>query len=87
MLSKNEEITLGILLTKFGVADFGGIVVLVISILCLITSLVWLIFMDKGKNVSCRQTDKAEQKHFFLYASVGIAMYALTWISVLLTGL
>lgn len=76
-----------ILLTKFGVADFGGIVVLVISILCLIASLVWLIFIDKGKNIACENTGKTERKHFFLYASVGIAMYALTWISVLLTGL
>ena len=44
------------------------------------------VFFDKGKNEPRREEDKTEIKRFFLYASVGIAMYALTWISVLLTG-
>lgn len=76
-------------LTKYGLADLQGgvlITVVIVSILCLITSLVWLFFFDKGKNEPKREENKAEIKRFFLYASVGIAMYALTWISVLLTG-
>jgi membrane protease YdiL (CAAX protease family) len=76
-----------VILTKFGIVDIGGVVVLIISILCLIASLVWLLFFDKGKNETCNKINKTEIKSFFLYASVGIAMYALTWISVLLTGL
>ena len=78
-----------IVLMKFNAADIQGtaeLVVLIVSILCLIASLVWLFFFDKGKNEPKREEDKAEIKRFFLYASVGIAMYALTWISVLLTG-
>jgi membrane protease YdiL (CAAX protease family) len=76
-------------LTKYGLADLQGgvlITVVIVSILCLIASLVWLFFFDKGKSEPRREEDKAEIKRFFLYASVGIAMYALTWISVLLTG-
>ena len=76
-------------LTKYGLADLQGgvlITVVIVSILCLIASLVWLFFFDKGKNEPRREEDKTEIKRFFLYASVGIAMYALTWISVLLTG-
>ena len=79
-----------ITLMKFGVTDMQGttfIVVLIVSILCLIASLVWLFFFDKGKNPPQCKGNKTEKKHFFLFASVGIAMYALTWISVLLTGL
>ena len=79
-----------IILTKYGVADFQGgvlVAVLIVSILSLIASLVWLFFFDKGKNVTESKAEKTERKHFFGYASVGIIMYALTWILVLLTGL
>jgi hypothetical protein len=55
--------------------------------LCLIASLVWLLFFDKPEKGNGEKGDKIEIKHFFTYASVGIAMYVLTWISVLLTGL
>ena len=79
-----------IILLKFGKTELQGgvmLAVLIVSILCLIASLVWLFFFDKGKNAPNGEKNKAEQKHFFTYASVGVAMYALTWISVLLTGL
>jgi membrane protease YdiL (CAAX protease family) len=79
-----------ITLTKYGLADFeGGVLtaVVIVSVLCLITSLVWLFFFDKGKNPPQNEENKTEKKHFFLYASVGIAMYALTWISTFFAGL
>ena len=76
-----------IILTKCGVTEFGGVGVLIVSILCLIASLVWLFFFDKGKNVTSGEVDKTERKHFFTYASVGVAMYVITWMSVLLAGL
>ena len=79
-----------IILTKYGVNDFQGgalAVVLIVSVLSLIASLVWLFFFDKGKNVTEGKAEKTERKHFFSYASVGMIMYALTWILVLLTGL
>ena len=78
-----------IVLTKYGAADIQGgalVAVVVVSVLCLVASLVWLFFFDKGKNVAVGEVDKAERKHFFRYASVGIIMYALTWLLVLLTG-
>ena len=79
-----------ILLMKFNAADIQGatlVVMLSVSILCLIASLVWLIFFDKGQDSAQEKTDKTEIKHFLSYASVGIAMYALTWIIVLFEGL
>ena len=79
-----------IILMKFGVADFTGwvlVAVMIVSALCLIASMVWLFFFDKGETAPCKKENKAEQKQFFTYALLGVMMYALTWISVLLTGL
>ena len=79
-----------ITLMKFGIVDFTGwvlVVVMVVSVLCLIASLVWLFFLDKGEKAPCKKEEKSEKKQFFTYALLGILMYALTWISVLLTGL
>ena len=75
---------------KFGIVDFTGwvlVVVMVVSVLCLIASLVWLFFLDKGEKAPCKKEEKSEKKQFFTYALLGILMYALTWVSVLLTGL
>ena len=77
-------------LLKFGRTELQGgvmLAVLIASILCLVASMVWLFFFDKGKNAQNGEKNKAEQKRFFTYASVGVAMYALTWISVFLMGL
>lgn len=79
-----------ITLMKFNAAEIQGgalIAVFIASVLCFIASLVWLFCFDKGENTTRGETDKAERKHFLLYAAVGVAMYALTWISVLLMGL
>lgn len=53
------------------------IVVTVLSALCLVGAVVWLI-LDKQLNKKCR---KGEVKNFFIYASVGIAALALMWIA------
>ncbi len=57
---------------------------MVVSALCLIGSLVYLIFFDKKEKT---EQGKGEKKRFFLYATVGIAVCALTWLGVLLMGM
>ncbi len=79
-------------LAKFGVESFPvpvAIVLLTVSVICLILSLVWLFFWDKNKEekLEMQAVNKTERKRFFLCASVGIAICALTWIAVLFSGL
>ena len=75
-----------IVLTKFGVNSFPTpvfIAILCVSVLCLVFSLWFLIFKDRT------EVDKREKadKSFFVYAAVGIAVCAITWLSVLLSGM
>ena len=61
---------------------------MIVSALCLVGSLVWLIFFDGPKRSenpepSGRTSDK---KGFFLYAALGILVCAVMWLSVLATG-
>lgn len=80
-------------LTKFGAESFMtpvAVVILLLSPICLIASLVWIFAFDKRKEDESEQTvtiDKSERKRFFIYASVGLAICALTWIAVLISGL
>ena len=79
-------------LAKFGVESFPvpvAIVLLTVSVICLILSLVWLFVLDKKKEekLEMQAVNKTERKRFFLCASVGIAICALTWIAVLFSGL
>ena len=80
-------------LTKFGVESFPVLVlftILILSLICLIISLVWIFAFDKRKAYENGQKptyDKNERKRFFVYASVGIAICALTWLTVLISGL
>ena len=64
---------------------------LIVSILCLISSVVYLVFFDKKgqefEGVFPEKTEIKKSKEFFLFASVGIAVCALTWISNLLSGI
>lgn len=73
---------------KFGVTQFSPTVFTVIvcvSVCCLLVSLGWLIFFDKKPD--CKQEkEKGNAKRFFLFSAVGIFVCALTWISVLLSG-
>lgn len=79
-------------LAKFGVESFPvpvAIVLLTVSVICLTLSLVWLFFWDKKEEekLEMQAVNKTERKRFFLCASVGIAICALTWIAVLFSGL
>lgn len=79
-------------LTKFGVTEYSptvSIVVTAVSAVCLIGSLAWLIFADKNNAYADekREDASADKKGFFIGASVGIALCALTWFSVLISGI
>lgn len=74
-----------IVLDKAGVTSFsvGAMIPLMIgSALCLLGSLAYLIFFDKSGEAE----KTPARKDFFLFAAVGIAVYAVSWISALLTG-
>ncbi|MBQ8322399.1 MAG: CPBP family intramembrane metalloprotease [Clostridia bacterium] len=76
-----------VVLYKLGVESFSTpvfAVVMSVSALCLVGSLVYLIFFDKQTPT---EKTKGEGKRFFLFAAVGIAICALTWFSVLLMGM
>ena len=80
-----------VVLTKFGIESYPSAVavpLMIVSALCLVGSLVWLIFFDGPKRSenpepSGRTSDK---KGFFLYAALGILVCAVMWLSVLATG-
>ena len=82
-----------LVLTKFGIESFPAPVlfaIFIVSAICLIISLVWLFVFDKKKNNGDEQTparDKTERERFFIYASIGLAICALTWMAVLISGL
>ena len=77
-----------ILFTKFGVGEFSPIVsaiVLSVSIACLLGTLVWLVWFEK-KGFK-KEDNKTARKQFWLAAAVGIGICALTWLSVLFSGM
>ena len=76
-----------VVLYKLGVESFElpiFIVIMCVSAVCLIGTLVYLIFIDKTPK---NKGDKGERKRFFLYSAVGIVVCALTWALVLWTGM
>ena len=75
-----------LILTKCGVEEFVSPVkwiIFAVSAVCLILSLAWVL-ADKKQPQS--QAEKQEKKRFFLCASVGIAVIAMSWILTLITG-
>ena len=77
-----------LVLTKYNIAEFSTpvfISVMSVSVLCLIASLGYLIFIDKTKPE--REEDKRERKGFLVYALVGIALCALSWLLTLAGGM
>lgn len=83
-----------LILTKFGVSEFSApvfITIVVISAVCLVLSLVYLVFLDENKpseETPLRETEiKTERKNFWICAAVGIAVCVLTWLLVLVTGM
>lgn len=74
-------------LTKWNVTEFSTPVfatVMSVSVVCLIASLGYLIFIDKTKP---ERQDKSERKGFLVYALVGIILCALSWLLTLAGGM
>ncbi len=83
MLSHFINNALILVLTKLGVETFP-IWFLVLSALCLVLALGYLIFLDKPNGgILQEQTEKKSiiAKQFFLCASVGIFIYSVTWVA------
>jgi membrane protease YdiL (CAAX protease family) len=82
-----------ILLKKFGLETFSTtteIVLIVLSALCLIFAILWLIFIDRKQQPDAekpKETKTADKKGFFLCAAVGILVCLLTWITTFISGL
>ncbi len=77
-------------LTKFGVLAFPTpmlVAIVSVSTACLIGSLVWVFAFDKREKTETDKTDKSEQKRFFLCATIGLVVCAITWLAVLVNGL
>lgn len=77
-----------VVLNKFGITAFPApvlITVICVSAVCLVGTLLWLIF--KEKTDGNKNKDKSEQKRFFLFAAVGIGVCLLSWIAVLFSGI
>lgn len=76
-----------IVMTKLGVEAFPTpvyILLLVLEIISFIAAMV-LLFLDKKSESG--EKDREEQKRFWLYALPGIALSAVLWLSVLVTGI
>jgi len=80
-------------LAKFGIEEFPtpvSIVFLIVSAVCLLGSLVYLVFIDKTEKVDTNgveNTPKQEKKRFFFAAAAGIAVCAVIWVSALFLGM
>ena len=84
-----------LILAKFGIYTLQGsayTAILAVSAVCLVGSLVYLLIFDKKKEAADTaqadaETLNAERKNFWTYATVGIIVCAITWLSVLIEGL
>lgn len=78
-----------VVLYKCGITSFSGTVLLIelcVSITCLIVALVWLFAFDKREEQP-QNVDKMERKRFFAASGFGLAVCAITWFAVLISGL
>lgn len=78
-----------VILYKLGVESYPlpmYVIMLIISGICLGGTLLYLTLFDK-KNTEKKRTRKGALGEFFLYASVGIAVFAVSWVIVLFMGL
>jgi membrane protease YdiL (CAAX protease family) len=78
-----------ILLAKWGVDDLSSPAVWIVSVLCLVLALVWLIFGDRKNKNKTGEDGKcaADKKGFFLCVSVGVLICLISWIGTLISGL
>ncbi len=77
-----------LILTKLGVEGYPTpvyVAILVVSGICLVGSLAYLIGFDRKKQEKKRE--KASYRMFFAYAALGIAVFALSWLLTLVVGL
>ncbi|MBO7736600.1 MAG: hypothetical protein J6S22_02050, partial [Clostridia bacterium] len=75
-----------ILLTYFGIDEFtgmGGVIFYILAAISLAATLVWLIFIDRKTNEKKTQSVQL----FLFFASVGIAVCAVSWMSNLLLSI
>lgn len=75
-----------LILYRFGVTEYPTYVeipFLIISALCLIGSTIYLLFFDKGEK---RETEKVRKADFFLYAGIGIFLFAVSWLTNFFSG-
>lgn len=76
-------------LTKFGVTAISGtaqIVVYIVAFISLVVAFTWLFVFDKQPKKKT-ETVKGEKKDFFLRALIGVLVCAVSWLSVLFTGI
>jgi hypothetical protein len=81
-----------LVLTKLGISQFPTpvfIVVVVVSAVCLVGSLAYLLFADKNSEIiqKSEKSDINDRKTFLLCAVAGIFICAVSWISVFVAGL
>ncbi len=79
-----------VVLYKLGITSYGVpmyVIMLIISALCLAGSLLYLLKFDKQKENEKKEKKEGSYKQFFLYAGVGIFVFALSWIATLSMGL
>ena len=80
-----------LILTKAGVTEYSPpvfIVIMIVSAVCLLLSLGYLLFMDKQEKTPMeKERAKVERKQFLLCALIGIAVCALSWGAVFVAGL
>lgn len=60
---------------------------LVVSVICLVGSLVYLMFFDKDRKRESTTEEKGSKRDFFLFAAAGILLFAILWIGSLVAGL
>ena len=63
-----------------------NIVVTAVSAVCLVLSLVYLLFIDKKPRLE-KPKDNTARKNFFVFAAIGIIICAISWLGNLFTGL
>lgn len=74
-----------LILHKCGIGSFPKAVfipLMIVSGLCLVATLVYLLFFDKKQGAETdKDAQKKERKNFFIFASVGLAVCLITWIT------
>ena len=81
-----------IVLAKLGVASFPlpvFIIMIIVFSLCLVGSLIYLIFFDKKGSCTQRmeKVNKKEKKGFWIFSAFGIIICAVSWVSMLVSGI